>query len=75
MSYDRLDKEKTDRFRTPMVKCSECLKEIPQSEAFVREAADYTLYFCGIECFDKWRAEKPDEGAGADQEMEHQSRR
>lgn len=37
------------------VPCEVCLKEIPKSEATVAEATDYVLYFCGLECYAKWR--------------------
>jgi len=37
------------------VACEICLKEIPRSEATVPEAADYVVYFCGLECYAKWR--------------------
>jgi hypothetical protein len=37
------------------VACEVCLKEVPKSEATVAEAADYVLYFCGLECFAKWK--------------------
>jgi len=36
------------------VKCELCLKEIPRSEAKSAEATDYVLYFCGLDCFEKW---------------------
>jgi len=37
------------------VACEVCLKEVPKSEATVAEAADYVLYFCGLDCFAKWK--------------------
>lgn len=37
------------------VSCTVCMKEIPRSEATASEAVDYVLYFCGTECFEKWR--------------------
>jgi hypothetical protein len=37
------------------VACEICLREIPASEARIAEATDYVLYFCGLECYDKWR--------------------
>jgi len=40
------------------VACEVCLKEVPQSEAKVDEANDYVLYFCGLECYGKWREKK-----------------
>jgi hypothetical protein len=40
------------------VPCEICLKEVPKSEAAVAEARDYVAYFCGLECYDKWRRER-----------------
>jgi hypothetical protein len=37
------------------VACDVCLKEIPRSEAEIEEASDYVLYFCGLDCYEKWR--------------------
>jgi hypothetical protein len=37
------------------VACDICLKEIPQSEAQIEEASDYVIYFCGLDCYEKWR--------------------
>ena len=42
------------------VPCEVCLKEIPRSEAKVDEANDYVVYFCGLDCYDKWRNENND---------------
>lgn len=38
------------------VACKICLDEIPLSEAQIEEASDYVLYFCGLECYQIWRA-------------------
>jgi hypothetical protein len=38
-----------------LVECEICLKEIPVSEAKNEEASDYVFYFCGLECFERWR--------------------
>ncbi len=40
------------------VPCEVCLKEIPKSEATVPEAADYVAYFCGLECYAQWKAQR-----------------
>ena len=37
-----------------MVKCEVCLKELPRSEAKGPEAEDYVIYFCGLDCYDRW---------------------
>ena len=36
------------------VSCEICEKEVPLSEASIREAEDYVLYFCGLECYEDW---------------------
>ena len=37
------------------ISCQLCCKEVPLSEARVAEAADYVAYFCGLECYAKWK--------------------
>jgi len=37
------------------VECEICLKEIPRSEATVDEVNDYVIYYCGLDCFHKWK--------------------
>lgn len=39
----------------PKVNCAQCLREVPESEAKVREAQDYVLFFCGEDCFAEWQ--------------------
>jgi hypothetical protein len=43
-----------------LVACQVCLTEIPLSVAKSQEAEEYTLHFCGIECYDKWKAAQED---------------
>lgn len=40
------------------VACEVCLKEIPLSEAKNEEATDYVYYFCGSDCYAKWKEQK-----------------
>lgn len=40
------------------VSCEVCLKEIPKSLAHTEEAEDYVLYFCGLDCINKWEHQK-----------------
>jgi hypothetical protein len=52
--------------RCPMVapervSCEVCLKEVPKSEAAMAEARDYVAYFCGLECYQKWMAQRAGE--------------
>jgi len=37
------------------VTCGVCQREIPLSAAVWREGSDYVAYFCGLECYDRWR--------------------
>lgn len=39
----------------PYVSCSVCQHEIPLSTAVWREGSDYVAYFCGLECYERWR--------------------
>jgi hypothetical protein len=36
------------------VSCAVCFREVPLSEAFVPEAIDYVIYFCGLDCYENW---------------------
>lgn len=47
------------------VPCEVCLKEVPGSEAVVSEVEDYVAYFCGLDCFEKWKQEPGNAGAEA----------
>ena len=38
-----------------VVECTVCLAEIPSSSAKSEEASDYVMYFCGLDCYDKWK--------------------
>lgn len=48
------------------VACEVCLKEVPMSEAKVAEAADYVVYVCGLECYDKWVRQAQESAAPSD---------
>ena len=39
------------------VACQICQKEVPKSEAKVSEATDYIMYFCGLDCYERWKSE------------------
>ncbi|MDH5766666.1 MAG: DUF3330 domain-containing protein [Gammaproteobacteria bacterium] len=53
--------EKKSDYEIEMVECSQCLKEIPASEAKNAEGTDYVVHFCGLECYDKWIKDRPEE--------------
>lgn len=38
-----------------VVSCDVCFKEIPLSEATSVKSTDYIVYYCGLECYDKWK--------------------
>lgn len=46
------------------VACEICLKQIPLSEAKSDEASDYVRYFCGLECYARWRAQEKKQDPG-----------
>jgi hypothetical protein len=45
---------------TEQVTCEMCLKEIPKAAATSPEATDYFVYFCGLDCYERWKRQ----GAG-----------
>lgn len=49
-----------------LIECEICLREVPITEATSPEAADYVVYFCGLECYDKWmnQDKKPEDQVG-----------
>lgn len=40
------------------ISCEMCLKEVPLSAAVSSEGTDYFAYFCGLECYEAWQAQK-----------------
>jgi hypothetical protein len=51
--------ESSDRLReaASRIPCDACGREVPLSEAVVREASDYVAYFCGLECYERWHSQ------------------
>ncbi len=49
------------------VSCDVCLKEVPKSEAQSPEGSDYVLYFCGLDCYERWRQQKDPEAPSSEQ--------
>jgi len=47
------------------VSCSVCLSEVPFTEAFVPEAADYVVHFCSLDCYERMRTESQNKGRNA----------
>lgn len=37
------------------VSCTYCACQVPLDEAVVPEALPYVVYFCGLDCYDRWR--------------------
>jgi len=48
------------------VACEVCLKELPKSEAMASEATDYVVYFCGLDCHEKWKSKRAKPGEQAE---------
>jgi hypothetical protein len=38
--------------------CEVCLKRVPKAEALVAEGKDFTAYFCGNFCYERWRGQR-----------------
>lgn len=36
------------------VSCEICMKEVPKTVAMNAEGGEYVLYFCGLDCYQKW---------------------
>lgn len=45
-----------------LIACEICLKELPKSEALVPEATDYVVYFCGLDCHERWKNQRAKPG-------------
>ena len=43
---------------TELVACEVCMKEVPKSIAQIPEGTDYVLYFCGLDCHEKWKSQQ-----------------
>ncbi len=54
--------KKTGLPEVEIVSCAVCSKEIPLSEALIPEASDYMVYFCGLECYAKWKKRSESSG-------------
>ena len=39
------------------VACEVCLKEVPKSAVIASEATDYVAYFCGLNCYERWKSQ------------------
>lgn len=40
------------------ITCEACFKEIPISEAKSVKATDYIMYYCGLDCYEKWKKQE-----------------
>lgn len=45
-----------------LIDCEVCMKELPKSEALVPEATDYVVYFCGLDCLERWKSQRARSG-------------
>jgi hypothetical protein len=44
------------------VSCEVCRRELPAEQALHQEAEDYALWFCGHDCYAKWRRDNAADG-------------
>ena len=40
------------------VPCDVCQHDIPIAEVVAAEVTDYVVYFCGLDCYDRWRRQR-----------------
>jgi len=52
------DKQPSKPDEEVQVTCNVCMKELPLSAAMTDEASDYVYYFCGPDCYAKWRSKE-----------------
>lgn len=50
-----------------LVPCEVCKKEVPKTESTVAEAADYVMFFCGLDCYEEWKKDA-DNGKGEEKQ-------
>jgi len=50
--------EQKKLFEPEKVACEVCLKEIPISTAKSAKATDYIMYYCGLDCYEKWKKQQ-----------------
>ena len=51
-------KNTSQKQRDDLVACEICMKEIPVSEAKSEEASGYVAHYCGLECYEIWKAQQ-----------------
>ena len=37
------------------LRCEICTKEIPAEDMHSAEVDNYVVYYCGVECYEKWK--------------------
>lgn len=47
-------------FEHEHISCEICLKEVSSNTGKVSEVDEYIMYFCGLECYDKWHHQLDD---------------
>ncbi len=58
--------EKKEIIEPEKVACEVCFKEIPLSEATSVKAIDYIVYYCGLDCYDKWKKQDVESESSSD---------
>lgn len=52
------------------VRCELCMKEVARSDAAVSEMSDHVAYFCGADCYEKWRSQRYHEFGTSEPEVQ-----
>ena len=67
LNGDSTPNENESTARLGRVSCNICQHEIPLSEAIVPEAQDYLVFFCGLDCYERWRVQLAESASIPDQ--------
>ena len=55
---DQAPRSTHDPVMLDRIPCDVCQHQVPLSEALVPEAMDYVVYFCGLDCYERWRSQR-----------------
>ena len=56
-----------DKTTESRLSCEQCCEKIPHST----EAKEYVLFFCGLDCYEKWQHKTPNSNVDENQILVH----
>jgi len=56
-----MGKETNNQNNEPIIDCSVCLGEIPESGGLINETHDYVQNYCGLDCYYEWQEKQQEE--------------